>query len=174
MKRTLAITPLFLLSLLIGTSSGWANSLTRGESESAEPNRPPTTKPEKRSPAVGDAESRVRSKHQPDMVADVGDIYDACNGNQLGATRRFQNKVIEVTGIIRSISLTPPRLDLEERDRWFGGVVICDFGGDSDRALAKMADGETVTARGLFKSCAATTLVGCVVRHDTDHRASGY
>lgn len=82
MKRTFASAPLLLLLLCIGTSSAGTIRL------------------------AGDGP--VRPKHRPDLVADVGDLYDACKGNQSGAALKFEHKLIEVTGEIRDISLAPP------------------------------------------------------------------
>lgn len=165
MRWFFVIAPLLVLPVVLATSSAWANSLSRGDGESLGPDQRPPVAEQMRLPRVDDAGRRVRLNHRPDFVAEAGDIYDACARDAGDAAKKFAHKVIEVTGMIRRVSLSPPRLDLEERDRWFGGIVSCDFPANS--RLANMADGETVTARGLFNSCAAdATLTGCIMVHD--------
>lgn len=73
-------------------------------------------------------------------------LYEAFDADEEAANARFAGKVLEVTGVVRSIQRGTVKTDLLLDAGDALGGVVCEFG---EGAQVKAAEGNTITVKGI-------------------------
>ena len=84
-----------------------------------------------------------------DYAMDANDLFAQYDANEVAADQKYKGKIVVVTGDIQSISkslLNTPELTIG--DATILGAVTCTFDKSFDPALAMLAKGQPISARG--------------------------
>lgn len=99
-----------------------------------------------------------------DIVVTAEKLTDSFIKDEKKANDTYKNKVIEINGIIKSISLKNNRCTLLLRGNNNGHSVMCDVSIDSEKIVATIVPNKKVTIKGICKGFLQDVIIlNCVL-----------